>query len=140
VAATIPSGRTNAAVTPALRSQSVSVPSSRTTTSAAAGAAGAIRTINAPGEGMSAADAWVNVKGNAWQIIGNSGSNAPVDGFQTHRILDGWGAQNVFEANHAVLDGPGFGINITKDDDGNRVACSNTAEGAAKGLTNVTCS
>jgi hypothetical protein len=101
---------------------------------------GVLRDNTFSGEGMSAADAWVNVKGNAWQIIGNSGSNAPVDGFQTHRILDGWGAQNVFEANHAALDGPGFGINITKDDDGNRVACSNTAEGAAKGLTNVTCS
>lgn len=101
---------------------------------------GTLRDNTFSGTGMSAADAWVNVKGNEWQIVDNTGTAAPVDGFQTHRILDGWGARNVFDNNHAVLDGPGFAFNITKDDDGNRVACSNTAEAAGKGLTNITCS
>lgn len=100
---------------------------------------GALRGNTFSGAGMTAADAWVNVKGNGWQVVGNSGRDAPRDGFQTHRILDGWGARNVFEDNHAVVDGPGFGIDITQDDDGNRVACSNTAEAAAQGPTSIPC-
>jgi hypothetical protein len=89
---------------------------------------------------MSAADAWVNVKGNEWQILGNVGADAPKDGFQTHRILEGWGARNTFADNRATVNGPGYGINITKGGDDNHVACSNTAEGAAKGLSNIACS
>jgi hypothetical protein len=38
------------------------------------------------------------------------------------------------------VNGPGYGINVTKDDDDNRVACSNTVEAAGKGLTNISCS
>ena len=55
---------------------------------------GTVRGNTFSGVGMSAADAWVNVKGNEWQIVGNVGADAPEDGFQTHRILDGWGARN----------------------------------------------
>ena len=101
---------------------------------------GTLRGNTFSGAGMSAADAWVNVKGNEWQIVGNVGADAPEDGFQTHRILDGWGARNTFADNRATVNGPGYGINITKDEDDNHVACSNTAEAAAKGLSNITCS
>ena len=38
------------------------------------------------------------------------------------------------------MNGPGYGINVTKDADGNRVACSNTAVAAAEGLSTITCS
>jgi hypothetical protein len=101
---------------------------------------GTLRGNTFSGAGMSAADAWVNVKGNEWQIVGNVGADAPEDGFQTHRILDGWGARNTFVDNRATVNGPGYGINITKDEDDNHVACSNTAVAAAKGLSNITCS
>jgi len=101
---------------------------------------GTVRGNTFSGAGMSAADAWVNVKGNEWQIVGNVGADAPEDGFQTHRILDGWGARNTFVDNRATVNGPGYGINITKDEDDNHVACSNTAVAAAKGLSNITCS
>jgi hypothetical protein len=101
---------------------------------------GTVRGNTFSGAGMSAADAWVNVKGNEWQIVANVGADAPEDGFQTHRILDGWGARNTFADNRATVNGPGYAINITKDEDDNHVACSNTAVAAAKGLTNITCS
>jgi hypothetical protein len=101
---------------------------------------GTLRGNTFSGVGMSAADAWVNVKGNEWQVVGNVGADAPEDGFQTHRILDGWGARNTFADNRATVNGPGYGIHVTKDEDDNHVACSNTVEAAGKGLTNITCS
>jgi hypothetical protein len=85
------------------------------------------------------ADSWVNVKGNNWQIIGNIGHNSNGDGFSVHQILAGWGLHNVFRNNTAVVNGPGYGINVTKNKDQNTVSCDNTDQGAAKGLTNTTC-
>jgi Right handed beta helix region len=87
----------------------------------------------------SAADSWVNVKGNGWQIVGNVGHNSNGDGFSVHQILDGWGLHNVFQGNTAVVEGPGYGIHVTKNKDQNTVACDNTQQGAAKGLSNTTC-
>lgn len=86
------------------------------------------------------AESWVNVKGNGWQILGNTGRGSSQDGFSVHQILDGWGVDNVFDGNTAVVDGPGYGINVTKNKDRNRVTCSNKAESAGKGLTNIDCS
>lgn len=51
------------------------------------------------GASITAADSAVDVKGNEWLISGNVVTNSPVDGFQTHRILSGWGDRNVFTAN-----------------------------------------
>ncbi len=84
------------------------------------------------------ADSWVDVKGNNWRIIENTGRTSPKDGFQTHEIVDGWGTDNHFAGNAARVDGPGYGIALTPVLD-NTVACSNTAFGAAKGLSNVPC-
>ncbi len=86
---------------------------------------------------MTDADSWVDVKGNGWTISGNVGTTSPVDGFQLHRILDGWGLDNVLSGNTATVNGPGYGINSNKDR--NRVTCTNKAYNAAKGLANVTC-
>ncbi|WP_051580709.1 right-handed parallel beta-helix repeat-containing protein [Pseudonocardia acaciae] len=86
------------------------------------------------------AESWVNVKGNGWQIIGNTGHGSSKDGFSVHQILDGWGINNTFDNNTAVVDGPGYGINVTKNKESNRVTCGNKAEGAGKGLTNIDCS
>ncbi len=91
------------------------------------------------GSGMVESDSWVDVKGNSWRIVGNRGSDAPEDGFQVHQILDGWGRENTFTGNVAVDSGPGYGINVTKQHDGNVVACSNVARGAGEGMTNIDC-
>jgi hypothetical protein len=85
------------------------------------------------------ADSWVDVKGNGWLIEGNVGRNSREDGFQTHRIVTGWGANNLFKANNAAVNGPGWGFHFTPVD-GNRVTCDNKVTGAAKGFANVACS
>jgi parallel beta-helix repeat protein len=90
------------------------------------------------GDGMTAADSWVDVKGNDWLIEDNVGHNSVNDGFQTHQILDGWGSDNVFEGNTADVAGPGFGFHITKPL-GNVVRCDNTVVGARRGLSNIAC-
>jgi hypothetical protein len=94
------------------------------------------------GAGMvaSASTAWINVKGNGWTIKDNTGTNSIGDGFQVHQVYPGWGLDNVFLANNAKVNGPGYGIYVQSHDLGTVVACSNVAEGAASGLTNYPCS
>ena len=84
------------------------------------------------------ADSWVDVKGNGWTIERNTGVNSPLDGFQTHEILDGWGTNNVFRDNIAHVNGPGFGYSLTPVR-GNVVDCTNQASQAGEGLSNETC-
>ncbi|MGY4981618.1 right-handed parallel beta-helix repeat-containing protein [Streptomyces sp. 900105755] len=84
-------------------------------------------------------DSWVDVKGNDWLIKGNTGRHSNEDGFQTHRILDGWGTGNVFQANTAQVDGPGYGFHFAPVEN-NKVTCDNKVTDAAKGLANIACS
>jgi hypothetical protein len=88
--------------------------------------------------GLTAADSWVDVKGDDWHIVDNSGTASPNDGFQTHQIVQGWGTGNVFSGNHSAVDGPGYGIHLTNRT-GNIVECDNTATGAGAGTSNVAC-
>jgi len=90
------------------------------------------------GAGMTAADSWVDVKGNAWTISHNVGRHSPLDGFQTHRILNGWGDRNRFEANVAQVDSAGYAIHLAPSLD-NVVTCDNQSSHAGKGLANVPC-
>jgi hypothetical protein len=91
------------------------------------------------GAGMisSAATAWVNVKGNGWQILGNSGMNSVGDGYQVHQVYPGWGLQNTFVSNKAALSGTGVGIYVQSSALHTVVACSNTVSGAQ--LSNLPC-
>lgn len=91
------------------------------------------------GSTISEADSWVDVKGKGWRIERNTGRNSPLDGFQTHEIVDGWGTENVFRNNTAEVNGPGFGYSLKPMRD-NVVDCSNTASLAGQGLSNVPCS
>lgn len=88
--------------------------------------------------GLTGADSWVDVKGNGWTITGNTGKNSPVDGFQVHSVVDGWGMSNVFEDNTADVNGSGYGFHLAPVQN-NTVYCNNKASGAAGGLTNTTC-
>lgn len=99
---------------------------------------GVLRENRFDGSGITGADSWVDVKGNNWTIENNSGRNAPLDGFQTHEIVDGWGTGNVFRSNNAEVHGPGFGYSL-KPVRGNVVECSNKASEAGKGLSNEPC-
>jgi hypothetical protein len=100
---------------------------------------GVLRDNTFDGSEITGADSWVDVKGNDWLIEGNAGTNAPLDGFQTHEIVDGWGTDNVFRDNQAEVNGDGFGYSITPKLD-NVVECNNEASGAAEGLSNMKCS
>jgi parallel beta-helix repeat protein len=92
------------------------------------------------GTGMTGADSLVDVKGNDWVIQGNTARNGPVDGFQTHRILDGWGMRNVFKENNVAVIGGGYHVYINDPDDtGNNVSCDNVTADGAPLHTNVSC-
>lgn len=89
------------------------------------------------GRGMTAADSWVDAKGNDAVITGNTGTHAPRDGFQTHIIVTGWGQGNRFTGNNAKVSGPGYGFRIDGPD--NFVGCDNVVTGAKSGIANVPC-
>jgi hypothetical protein len=93
------------------------------------------------GSMLSGADSWVDVKGNAYVIRGNTGTNSPTDGFQTHVINNmDWGRDNRFEANVATVNGTGYGFYIHQPDTAtNAVLCDNQVSGAEKGFANVDC-
>jgi Right handed beta helix region len=93
------------------------------------------------GKGMvkSAATSWVNVKGNDWLVKGNTGTGSDDDGFSVHQVYPGWGLDNVFSSNRAVVDGPGYGIYVQSHHLGTVVQCNNVAKGAAGGMTNEGC-
>jgi hypothetical protein len=93
------------------------------------------------GTGMvqSAATAWVNVKGNGWVITGNTGVDSIKDGFQVHQVYPGWGLGNVFQDNHAQVNGPGYGYFVQNKTLGTVVACDNEASGAGRGLSTIAC-
>jgi len=85
------------------------------------------------------ASGWVNVKGNGWTLSGNVGESSIRDGFQVHEVLAGWGMNNVFHQNQAIVNGPGYGYYVQHRSLGTVVSCDNTATGAASGLSNYPC-
>ncbi len=93
------------------------------------------------GDGLTpaGATAWVNVKGNSWRVIDNHGQTSPKDGFQVHQVLSGWGEDDSFSGNSAVVDGKGYGYYVQSKRLDAVVDCNNTESGAAKGLTNAVC-
>jgi hypothetical protein len=95
--------------------------------------------LNGTGMVKSAATSWVNVKGNDWLIKGNTGTGSDDDGFSVHQVYPGWGLDNVFKNNRAIVDGPGFGIYVQSHHLGTVVECNNVAKGAAGGMTNDGC-
>lgn len=100
---------------------------------------GVLRANTFDGSGIIEADSWVDVKGRGWVIDGNTGTDSPLDGFQTHEIVDGWGTENVFRDNVAEVNGPGLGYSLKPVRD-NVVECSNSASAAGEGLSNEPCS
>jgi hypothetical protein len=90
------------------------------------------------GSAMTAADTWVNLKGNNYLVQGNRGTSATDNGFETHDILPGWGDFNVFAGNSGTVGGSGWGIASWPEGD-NVVRCDNDLADAAEGLSNVPC-
>jgi hypothetical protein len=99
---------------------------------------GILRGNRFDGSTITGADSWVDVKGNGWLVDSNTGVDSPLDGFQTHEVVDGWGTDNIFRNNEAVVNGPGLGYSLKPSRD-NVVECSNAATSAGEGLSNVSC-
>ncbi|WP_404433866.1 hypothetical protein LG299_04995 [Microbacterium lacus] len=99
---------------------------------------GILRDNTFDGSTITGADSWVDVKGNDWLIEGNTGTNSPEDGFQTHEIVDGWGTRNVFQNNTADLGTKGLGFSLKPERD-NVLMCDNTVSGSGAELSNVEC-
>ena len=97
-------------------------------------------TLNGIGMVSSAATSWVNVKGNDWLVEDNTGTHSIGNGFSVHQVYPGWGLDNVFRDNRAIVNGPGFGIYVQSHHLGTVVECNNVASGAAGGMTNFGCS
>lgn len=91
------------------------------------------------GEGMTAADFWIDLKGNGWTVERNTGDRSSQDGIQTHVVADGWGRRNVIRANRLVVDGPGYGVYVHKRRAGNVVGCDNVVVNAEQGFSSVPC-
>ncbi|MCZ2816898.1 NosD domain-containing protein [Modestobacter sp. VKM Ac-2984] len=103
---------------------------------------GMLRGNSFDGSDMVEADSWVDVKGNDWTVADNTGTAAPVDGFQVHEVVDGWGRGNVFTGNTGSVDGDGYMINVAGPRtirENNRVSCDNDAGGADQGISNIDC-
>ena len=90
------------------------------------------------GAGMTAASAWMNIKGNAWTIDSNHGQNSPENGYETHNILQEWGDYNLFSNNSGAVNGSGYGV-ASWPVMNNIVACSNNLTGATRGASNIEC-
>jgi hypothetical protein len=90
--------------------------------------------------GENYADSWVDVKGNDYLIEANSGSDSPVDGFQTHVVEDAWGHDIRFRGNVAHVNGDGYGFSVSGDGRDVVIECDNQVEGAGSGFANVPCS
>jgi hypothetical protein len=92
---------------------------------------------NAGFSGQNSADSWVDVKGNGYDVSGNSGTTTKLDAIQVHSVLTGWGRSNVFSANSVLGGVPGYEVWIQSISLANVVVCKTS--GAAKGLSNVPC-
>jgi hypothetical protein len=81
---------------------------------------------------ISAADSWVDVKGDDWVITGNRGENSPRDGFQVHIVLPGWGDRNTFSGNTSRLSSPGGTGIMLQRAGANIVSCDNVTTGSGR--------
>ncbi len=97
-------------------------------------------TFNGTGMVASAATGWINVKGNDWIIRDNTGTDSDENGYQVHQVYPGWGIGNVFTANRARVNGPGYGFYVQSKRLETVVACDNVVTGAAAGFSTIPCS
>lgn len=90
--------------------------------------------------GSNYADSWIDIAGNGYLVQNNIGTNALLDGIQTHTqpYPATTASNNIFKNNTLTVNASGYGIHIDTDGTGNKVYASNTVSGAGDGLTNIT--
>jgi hypothetical protein len=95
--------------------------------------------FNGTGMDPSSATSWVNVKGNKWKILKNTGVHSVGDGLSNHEVYKGWGLNNYFAGNKLTVDGPGYGFDISGKRLHANVSCNNKVIGAARGFSTEPC-
>lgn len=90
--------------------------------------------------GVNYADSWIDIAGNGYVVEYNTGTNAKLDGIQTHTQPQPavTASNNIFRHNTLAVNAGGYGVYIDTAGSGNIVYTNNTATGATKGLTNIT--
>lgn len=98
--------------------------------------------------GANYADSWIDIAGNGYSVTHNIGANNLATSGATHQLVDGiqthtqpypslTASNNSFAYNTCGVNSTGYGINIDTSGTGNIVYTTNTASGAASGLSNV---
>ncbi len=90
--------------------------------------------------GQNYADSWIDIAGCGYTVENNTGTDALLDGIQTHTQPGGikTASDNIFRSNVLNVNVTGYGISIDTAGSGNVVYASNSVTGSAKGLTNIT--
>jgi len=91
------------------------------------------------GVGSTVSNAWLQVKGNAWRVVGNVGSVSQDAGFQVLALVPGWGQRNTFERNDLTGPARGYAIWIQDGAEDNVLGCSNVQSGFRAGMSNHDC-
>jgi hypothetical protein len=91
------------------------------------------------GSSITGADSWVDVKGNDWTITDNVGRVTPLDGFQTHDVVDGWGTRNTFAGNSGALDDAEGVLIALRPVNENTASCSNRLLSRVGSVTDKGC-
>ncbi len=103
---------------------------------------GVIRDNVINGQGAQS-ESWIMVAGNDWSVTSNTGTSSRLHGFRHSAHVDGWGQRNLFAANAATVDGPGYGFKLFEPKGsrttGTVVSCFNTVVGATSGFSTLAC-
>ena len=91
------------------------------------------------GVGSRVSNAWLQVKGNDWRVIANTGAVSQDAGFQVLTLVPGWGQHNSFERNDLTGPARGYAIWIQDGATGNVLGCSNVQSGFRAGMSNHDC-
>lgn len=96
--------------------------------------------------GANSADSWIDVKGNAYLIEGNTGNNTQPsvlkDGYQINCAVKGWGSYNIFKNNVCNVNADGYGFSVRLKSSkgeavGNMIYTNNKVNNAGSGVANV---
>jgi hypothetical protein len=92
---------------------------------------------------MARSESWVKVKGNGWAVVGNTGADSVLHGFQVNGSVQGWGLRNLFAGNTADVHAAGYGFQIYELNGAGSsyttVSCGNTVTRATAGFADQAC-
>jgi hypothetical protein len=92
---------------------------------------------------LARSESWVKVKGNGWAVVGNTGTDSVLHGFQVNGSVKGWGLGTLFGGNTADVHAAGYGFQIYElngaGSSSTTISCGNTVTRATAGFANLAC-